>query len=69
MLRGKERRVETFYREWKEVEGLLLPSRQETRTEGEDTLQLLVVQTATVNPPIDDSRFTMPGVQKLAGSR
>ena len=69
VLRGKERRVETFYREWKNADGLLIPSRQETRTEGETTLHLFVVQTVTVNPPIDDSRFEMPGARKLAGAR
>lgn len=55
----KEQIVETFYKEWKETDGLLIPSRQETRTAGEKELHPLTVQTILVNPQIDDSRFTM----------
>lgn len=59
-LRGKDRRVETFFRDWKAEEGLLIPRRQETRTEGEKKFHLLTVEKVAVNPPIDDSRFAMP---------
>jgi len=61
MLRGKDLRVETFYRDWKKAEGLLIPHRQETRTEGEKEFHLLTVEKAVVNPPIEDLRFAMPG--------
>lgn len=56
----REQRVETFYREWKDAGGLILPSRQETRTAGERELHPLTVQAVEVNPPIDDSRFEKP---------
>jgi len=61
MLRGKDRRVETFYRDWKKTEGLLIAHRQETRTEGEKEFHPLTVEKVLVNPPIEDSRFAMPG--------
>mgnify|MGYP001612213467 CR=1 FL=1 len=57
---GRERRVETFYRDWKAAEGLLIPRRYETRTEGATRPQLVTVETVRVNPPLDDSRFVMP---------
>jgi outer membrane lipoprotein-sorting protein len=58
---GRERRVETFYRDWQATEeGLLISHRQETRTEGSSDVQTLTVETVQVNPPIDDSRFAMP---------
>ena len=59
-LGGRERRVETFYRDWQAAEGLLIPRRQETRTEGEKKSHLLTVETVRVNPPLDDARFAMP---------
>jgi len=61
MLRGNDRRVETFYRDWKKEEGLLIPHRQETRTEGEKEFHILTVEKVLVNPPLDDSRFAIPG--------
>jgi hypothetical protein len=58
---GRERRVETFYHDWQATEeGLLIARRQETRTEGDNQLHLLTVETVVVNPPLDDSRFAMP---------
>lgn len=51
---------------WKTVEGLRIPSRQETRTEGEKTSHLLTVKSVEVNPAIDDSRFETPLIAKIA---
>jgi len=58
-LGRRDRRVETFYHDWQAVEGLLIPHRFETQTEGEDELHLVTVESVRVNPPLDDSRFTM----------
>jgi hypothetical protein len=60
MLRGKERIVETFYYDWQETDGLLIPRRQETQTEGDDESHFLTVDGVTSNPAIEDSRFAMP---------
>ena len=68
-LRGRDRRVETFYPDWKAEEGLLIPLRQETRTEGEKKLHVLTVETVRADPPIDDSRFAMPAVAAAGSSR
>ncbi len=59
-LAGRERRVETYYRDWQATEGLLIPRRQETRTEGVDGSHLLTVENVGVNPPLEDKRFAMP---------
>lgn len=60
ILRGKERLVETVYRNWKEQGGLLFPSRQETRTQGDIETQFITVETIVSNPVIDDERFNLP---------
>ena len=60
MLRGKETRVETFYYDWQATDGLLIPRRQETHTEGREGSNFLTVDGVITNPPIDDSRFSMP---------
>lgn len=64
ILRGEERIVETQYSDWRKIDGLLIPHRQETRTEGNTKSNFVTVDSVRVNPPINDSRFTMP-VKKL----
>ena len=65
---GRERRVETYYYEWQDTDGLLIPRRQQTRTEGDDESHFLTVETVRVNPPLDDSRFAMPAMRDEAGA-
>jgi len=60
VLRGEERLVETYYSNWEETDGLLIPHRQDTRTEGEGESHFLTVDEVTVNPAIDDERFSIP---------
>ena len=60
MLRGQERIVETFFYDWQETDGLLIPRRQETRTQGDDEFHFVTVDSVLSNPPLDDSRFAMP---------
>lgn len=60
MLGGKERLVSTYYLDWQESDGLLIPRRQETQTEGDAETHFLTVENVRINAPLDDSRFTMP---------
>ena len=60
LLRGQERIVETFYYDWRETDGLLIPRRQESRTQGDDEFSFVTVDGVVSNPPLDDSRFAMP---------
>ncbi len=55
-----ERRVETVYLDWRPADGLLIPRRLETRTEGSKDAHALTVATVHVNPPLEDSSFVMP---------
>lgn len=59
-IAGRQRRVETLYSDWQEKDGLLIAHRQDTTTEGDPQPHFLTVETVTVNPAIDDSRFAMP---------
>ena len=59
LLRGKERTVETFYSNWQETDGILIPRRQLTQTQGDKEAHFLVVELAVVNPPLQDTRFAM----------
>lgn len=61
VLRGEERLVETWYYDWQETDGVLIPRRQETQTEGEDETHFLTVDRVHGNPNIDDTKFRMPG--------
>jgi len=57
---GRERRVETVYSDWQEIEGLLIAYRQDTRTAGDSESHFLTVESVVVNPSLDDTRFAMP---------
>jgi len=61
MLRGEEQIVETYYYDWQETDGLLIPRRQETQMKGDTESHFLTVDGVTTNPNLDDSRFAMPG--------
>lgn len=60
MVRGKQRLVETVYKDWQETEGLLISHRQETRTSGDTQFHYLTVDKVEVNPGFDDKMFEMP---------
>jgi hypothetical protein len=62
---GRELRVDTFYYDWEATEGLLIPRRQQTRTEGSSEVHMLTVETVQVNPPLDDSRFALPAAAQV----
>jgi hypothetical protein len=67
-LGGKERLVETIYHDWQTAEGILIPRRQETKTEGDTEWHFVTVDTVQVNPPLDDSRFIMPTIMDAANN-
>lgn len=60
VISGKDRRVETFYYDWQETDGLLIPRRQETQTAGDDESHFVTVDSVLTNAPLDDARFAMP---------
>ena len=66
-LRGRERLVETYYSDWRDTDGLLIPHRQVTKTDGMEGSNFLTVDNVTVNPPIDDERFRIPVAKDANG--
>jgi len=68
-LRGQQRLVETFFSDWRDVDGLLIPHRQETRMANYPDTQFVTVEAVTVNPAIDDERFAMPAGNTARGNR
>jgi len=65
-VRGKERRVETFYEDWRPEGGLLIAHRQVTTTEGEGKSHFITVDNVMLNPALDATRFAMPTTQTNA---
>ena len=59
-LRGRDRLVVTSYDDWREVDGVLIPHYQDTLTNGDSESHFLTVESAVVNPVIEDSRFQLP---------
>lgn len=66
-ISGRERLVETYYYDWQETDGLLIPRRQETLTVGDTESHFMTVEKVTVNPPLEDARFAMPVKPSAAG--
>jgi hypothetical protein len=68
VVRGQERLVETYYYDWQETDGLMIPRRQETFMEGADESHFLTVDKVEGNPELADSRFTIPALSRGASS-
>ena len=60
VVSGKERLVETYYYDWQDTDGLLIPRRQESKTEGDNEFHFVTVDSVLSNLSLDDSRFAMP---------
>jgi hypothetical protein len=59
-LRSQQRLVATRFSDWREVDGLLIPHRQDTQMEGDENEHFVTVESVSVNQPISDERFAMP---------
>jgi len=55
---GKMRAVEVYQRDFKAEQGLMIPRLQETAVEGVKKTEKIVIDGVTVNPKLDDARFT-----------
>ena len=59
-LDGKPRPVFTYFRDWRTVDGLLVPHVLETTVDGVRGSERIRVEHVAVNPPLDASRFEPP---------
>jgi outer membrane lipoprotein-sorting protein len=59
-LDGKPHAVAVYLRDYKRDQGLMIPHLQETVVQGVKGSEKITIETVTVNPPLDDARFTKP---------
>jgi len=57
-LDGKLRAVAVYLRDYKRDQGLMVPHLQETVVQGIPKSEKVTIESVTVNPPLDDARFT-----------
>ena len=57
-LDGKLRAVAVYLRDYKPDQGLMVPHLQETVVQGVPKSEKVTIESVTVNPPLDDARFT-----------
>jgi hypothetical protein len=57
---GKERAVATYLRDFRNVQGLMIPFQLENEVAGVRGAQKIEVQQVAINPQLADSRFTKP---------
>jgi hypothetical protein len=66
---GQPVEMVTEVSDYRPLGGLVFPHRIEVGPRGKPERQRLVIQKVEVNPPLDASRFTMPGGRRKAPSR
>jgi outer membrane lipoprotein-sorting protein len=59
-LDGKARAVEIYQRDFRRDQGLMIPHLLETSVQGVPKTEKITIESVTVNPRLDDSRFTKP---------
>ncbi len=59
-LDGKYRPVSIYFREYKPVQGLILPFVIETAVDGVAQSEKILIEKVSVNPQLDDSHFVKP---------
>jgi outer membrane lipoprotein-sorting protein len=59
-LDGKYHNVELFYRDYRSVNGLMLPYLLETKVQGVAQAEKIEIEKVAVNPKLEDSRFAKP---------
>jgi hypothetical protein len=66
---GKPVEMVTEVSDYRPLAGLVFPHRIEVGPRGKPERQRLVIQRVEINPPIDASRFAMPGARRRAPAR
>jgi hypothetical protein len=56
-LDGKDHTVEVYYRDYRTVSGLTIPYITETKVQGVQQTEKIVIEKLMVNPPMEDARF------------
>ena len=59
-LDGKPHPVSIYLSDYKKVDGLVMPHLIETRVEGVNQKEKILIEKVVVNPPLDPSRFARP---------
>ena len=57
---ARSRPIRTYLRDYRSVNGVKIPYVTETQTEGRPDPERIMVESASVNPPMDDARFVPP---------
>jgi hypothetical protein len=68
LVRGKEKRLDTFFRDYRRVGALLIPHVLESRVEGAPANHKLVVTAVELDPPLAEARFGKPGEGAIKGA-
>lgn len=59
-VRGADKRLDTFLRDYRKVEGLMIPHVLESKVEGAPTSHKLTINVVELNKPLADARFGKP---------
>jgi outer membrane lipoprotein-sorting protein len=62
-VNGKMRPVSIYLRDYKDVNGLMIPYVSETAVQGNRDTHKMIIESVVVNPKLEDSLFTKPSPQ------
>ena len=61
VMYGRERQAMTYFRDYRPVNGLMIPHTLETTVEGINQTRKVTIVKVVLNPKLDDSAFAKPG--------
>jgi hypothetical protein len=61
---GKTRTLSTYFRDYKPVDGLMIPHLIETRKDGTKDVEKIIIDKVILNPKLEDARFAKPTLSK-----
>lgn len=61
---GKIHTLSTYFRDYKPVDGLMIPRLIESRKEGAKDVEKIIIDKVTLNPKLEDSLFAKPTLAK-----
>jgi hypothetical protein len=68
LMDGKMRSVWIYQRDFRQVQGMMVPYQYDTAIEGNPHTHRMMIESVTVNHPLDDARFAKPQVLVAASS-
>ena len=69
LIDGKMQPMWTYMRDYKKIDGLMIPFTTETVVQGIAASHKIILESVSINPALDDGRFSKPEIKVAAQAR